>query len=650
MSDKLTVGASVVFTKSGGNRPYEGRKSIMNVMNYMSTVINPLEYSEPYTAGTNFAKGWIDHPLFLSEANTYVDDVNRYISGVNVDYNLTHNIGLHYKIGLDNYSDIRRRVVDPETDEGNNMHGFVTDVSINSTNLTSNLFLTANRDLGNNITVSGIFGQYLFAKQKKSLYVRGEDLQIEGFYNLNNAANIFQNNYNTRYRNAAVYGELTFGYNSFLYLTATGRNDWSSTLPTENNSYFFPSVSASFVLSDMPGFNVSAVSFAKLRASYAIVGKDADPYQVGRYQQLGSNFPFNDVLGYGFSSVIGDENLKPEFTKSLEFGLEVNFFKNRVGLDLSVYQSNLEDMILSVPLSNATGASRYITNAGSLSSKGVELLVYVEPIKTTNFSWFTSVNWSKNEGIIEEIKEGIDDIVLASARNVTNKYVEGGKVGDLYGAPFFRNDNGDLIIYENGYPLLNRDTTVLMGNATPDWIANWSNDFTYKNIGLSFLWEWKKGGKVVDVARAYSIDNGQLAETLDRHKDVVFTGVNEIKDDVGEVTGYETNTTHVDVSPAGFYRNYKIYRYAPEVHLQDASWIRLRNISVSYTLPKSIFGKSFIKGARVSMHANNVYLNTPFKGFDPESNYFGAGSNIGGFSGLKTPGVKSYAVKLNLTL
>lgn len=650
VNSKLDIGASVIYSKTGGNRPYEGRKSIMNVMAYMSPTINPREYVEPYSAGTNFAKGWIDHPLFLSEANTYVDDVNRYISGVNLKYKLSDNLIFNYKVGLDNYSDTRKRVVHPETDEGHNMHGFITDIAINSKNVTSNAFLNWGGSLSDDISLSFTLGQYMYFSDKQMIAVRGEDIKINGSDNLNQTTNIFQSNYLRKYRNTAAYGEITAGYKNFFYVTVTGRNDWSSTLPVANRSYFFPSVSSSLVLSDIPGFDIPGVTFAKVRGSYSVVGKDAGIYRIGRYYGLDSNFPFQGNLGYGLDGSIGNENLKPEFTKSLEFGIDLRFFKNRFGIDAAIYNNKLEDMILSVPVSNTTGASSYYTNAGELATKGVEVMTYWEPLHSKNLKWRTSINWSKNSGKVVKISKGIDDIVLASARNVTNKYVLDGNIGDLYGVPFTRNANGDMIIYSNGMPLLDYDSLELMGNANPDWTAGWNNVLTFGNVGLSFLWEWKKGGDVIDVGRVYAIDNGNLEETLDRRKQVVFNGVNEVIDGDGNVTGYKENDIPAELTPAGFYRNWKIYRYAPEVHLQDASWIRLRNVNLSYTVPADWFKNSTVKGAKVTFTGTNLFLNTPFKGWDPESNYFGSGSNIGGYTGLKTPSVKSYLVKLNLTL
>jgi TonB-linked SusC/RagA family outer membrane protein len=646
ISKKLEAEASIRYANTGGNKPHVGDKSILSNLAYVSTVADITYYDEPYDFSNNIFGGIIDHPLFLVNNNKYTDNVNRYISGLGLKYSLDDNISLNYKIGTDIYSDVRTRVVHPETDEGSQVHGFVIEQNNNSFSLTSNLFARLQYDLPGDFSIDGIVGQYTYLSDKRYLSTRGEDLVLDDFFNLDNAINIYQDNSQTKYRNAAIYGEVTLGYKDYLFLSLTGRNDWSSTLPKENNSYFFPSASLSWILSDMvkmPDF----VTFTKLRGSYAIVGKDASPYMIGRYFQKATNFPFGDALGFRQSTLIGDENLKPEFTNTTELGLEFSLFRSRLGADLTYYKSDLTDMILSVPVSNATGAARYVTNAGSMSNHGVEVSVYGTPIKTNDFSWDVNLNWFKSEGKVEEINEGIEEIELYSAFGITNKYVRGGKIGDLYGYQYMRSPDGRLIIDGNGFPAVDWDTLKLSGNAMPDWTSAMTNTFKYMGLELSVLLEWKVGGDVLDMGRRNSMRNGQLQETARRFEEVVFNGVNEVLDDEGDVVAYTENTTPAEITPA-FYRSTTYYNYAAEVLLEDASWFRVRNVSLAYNLPDRLFDNTFLRSARVSFTAYNVFLSTPYKGYDPETNYFGSGSNIYGYSGLKTPATRSYTIRLNI--
>lgn len=648
ISDRLEISASFMYANSESNMPHEGRKSVANVIAYMANTADATSYKEPYTLGGNFAVGIVDHPLFLAENVSNIVNVNRYITGAKAKYKITDGISLNYSLGLDTYSDFRDRRVHPETDEGQSAvnespNGFTVQNAINYTSYTSNLSLSLHHDVNDAFGLDLLVGYYAYGYDKKRITTIGSRFQLEDFYNLNNALEITQSNSDRKYRNMAAYGELTGSYKDFLYISVTGRNDWSSTLPKANRSYFFPSGSLTWILSDMVDLG-QAISFAKLRASYSIVGKDAGVYNIGRYYSRANSVSFNDdVLEYRASNFIGDENLKPEFSKEFEIGAELRFMNNRIGVDATYYRNTVEDMILSVPISNTTGASRYVTNAGSLENNGIELSGFFNVLRSERgLNWTTSANWSTSEGRATEINIGEEnpEIVIMNLRGVANKYTLDGKIGDLYASPFLRNEEGRLILDENGLPSMNNDTTIVMGNAFPDFIASWTNSFSIKGFEFSFLWEWKKGGDVVDATRNYSIGNGQLEATAGRHQNVLFNGVTE--------TG-EENTTYTEITALNFYRNSGRYRFAPEVYLQDASWIRLRNISLSYRTPKAWLVNSFISEAKITLSANNIYLNTPFQGWDPESNYFGPSSNIYGYLGYRTPQTKSFNFKVNLT-
>jgi len=649
INDKLNIGVNFMYAKSGGNTPPEGRKSVSNVLAYTANIADMHNYTKPYTLGGNVFVGIIDHALFLAENNRYLSDVNRYIGNANIKYELNSNLSLNYKIGFDNYADSRERNVHPETDEGQSgvnaaPFGFSAVSNIGKTSLTSDLSLAYKANLTESITVSGSIGQYGYGYDRKRVSVTGKRFQLKEFFNLNNAIDFEQSNSFVRYRNLAVYANMILSYNNYLYLTLSGRNDWTSSLPKKNRSYFFPSADLALVVSDMVDLP-DLFSFLKLRGSYSIVGKDASPYKVGTYYGKTFPIPFNEVVGYRQSTYIGDENLKPEFTTSKEFGIELKMFNDRFGIDATYYNNYIKDMILPVPLSNATGAARFLTNAGAISTKGIELTSYLDVLKSADgLNWTIGANWSNNKGKVEEINTGVDEIAIMDLRGVQYKYVQGGNIGDLYGYKFNRTDEGELIVNSVGIPEVNWDTSVYLGNALPDFIAGLTNDFSYKGVGFSFVWEWKKGGKVIDISKNYSIGNGQLDETNNRYEQVVFKGVKEDADG-----NYVTNDIPVELTARNFYRNWKSYRFAPEVYLQDASWVRLRNISLYYNLPKSLLKKSFFRDVKLTLTGNNLFLNTPYRGWDPESNYFGPDSNIFGYAGLRTPAVKSYNFKVNFT-
>ena len=650
VNSKFDVKTNFMFTHSSGNTPHEGRKSIANVLAYTANVADMKHYTEPYTLGGNVFVGIIDHALFLAENNKYLSDLNRYIGNAKLKYALSSNVNLNYVVGFDNYSDYRDRIIHPETDEGQSAvngppYGFTAVANLSKTSFTSNLYLAWSKNINSSITLSGNIGQYAYGYDKRNVTVVGKRFQLKNFFNLNNAIDFEQYNYLTRYRNLAAYADVTMGYNNYLYLTVQGRNDWTSTLPKENRSYFFPAVSLSWIVSDMMDLP-TIFSYLKLRASYSIVGKDANPYVVGRYFGKSFGVPFNEIVGYRASTSIGDENLKPEFTTSKEYGVELKMLDNKFGLDFTYYDNYVEDMILGVPISNASGAARYVTNAGAMSNKGMEVVAYFNVLHSENdgFNWSISTNWSTNEGTIEEINTGVDEIPIMSLRGVQYKYVKGGKVGDMYGYQFERTDDGQLLIGSDGLPHINWDSAVYLGNAFPDFIAGLTNDFSYKGFGLNFTWEWKKGGKVVDIAKNYSRGNGQLAETENRYEQVIFKGVKE-----DENGNYVPNDIPVELTARNWYRNWRTFRYPPEADLQDASWIRLRSLSLSYNVPGALLKKMYVKNIKFIVSGYNLFLNTKYRGWDPESNYFGPNSNIYGYTGLRTPAVKSVNFKVKLT-
>ncbi|RMF02077.1 MAG: SusC/RagA family TonB-linked outer membrane protein, partial [Bacteroidetes bacterium] len=253
-----------------------------------------------------------------------------------------------------------------------------------------------------------------------------------------------------------------------------------------------------------------------------------------------------------------------------------------------------------------------------------------------------NLNFTRNRGEVISIREGIDEVVLyENFTGITYKFVPGQAVGTLYGYDFNRDENGNLIIGSDGFPSVNRDELKPMGNALPNFTAGLTNSFQYKNVGLSVLLEWRDGGDVYDLGLRNSIRNGLLAMTERRYEQVIFNGVTE--------TG-EPNTQPVEINGETLYRSFGRYNSAAPILLEDASWFRIRRASIFYDLPQSLFGKGeYIRGARLSLTGNNLFINTPFRGYDPETNYFGAGSNIRGFTGLQTPGVTTYVLSLNVT-
>ncbi|WP_460892524.1 SusC/RagA family TonB-linked outer membrane protein [Rufibacter soli] len=657
-SEKFAVTGTISYSQSGGDKAASGDKGIMSALNYHTTSFDVNDYLNPDGTMKVYSPGVIDNPRYLAENSTLKDDVNRVIGNVGFNYNFTDWLRFNYKIGADVYSDNRNRLVPgpifqgaPTLDIAAGTGGFIIEERVNYREVTSNAFLTAEHNFSEVFHGSFMLGNSVESQATDILNTRGERFTIPQFYHISNTSNIFTTNDIGQRRLIGAFFDVKLDYRDMLFLNVTGRNDWTSTLPVKNRSFFYPSVSTSFVFSEVLGLSENKVfNFGKVRASWAQVGKDTRPYQVGTYYGSASGFPFGNRNGFVASTSVGDPNLRPEKTTSIEFGTELHFFQSRLTLDATYYKANSKDQIIPVPTSVTSGIVNYVTNAGEIQNTGLELLVSGTPLRLADFSWDVVVNWSTNESEVISITQAVPEIIFQDDR-IMNKLVVGGSAGDLYGRPFQRDGQGRLIIGANGLPTLSPlganglPTTstipyVKVGNALPDWQGGITNTITYKGLSLSALIDIRQGGDVYDVSMRNRIRNGIDIRTENRYQQIIFKGVN---------ASGEPNTVPV-VLDENFYRNGNSFNDASDVLLQDASWVRLRNAQLAYTLPNSLTGKTPFKLVRVSLTGNNLFLITPFEGFDPETPTYGSGSNALGYTGYGIPAVRSFTFGLNVTL
>ncbi len=661
-NNKFSASGSMTYTNSGGLRVPHDR--IMETLQYWSYSQDPTDYINPDGSQRTYGNS---NPLYTARFWTYEDNVDRIIGNINLKYNITDWFSLNYRIGLDTYSDQREEILPGPLGVANesplSSTGFIEETRINSRNITSTFIATFNHDITDRLNATLRVGNDIFDIRRNTIVATGNEFVVPNFYHLSNVTEQLTGQAIFERRLIGLYGDLTLNYDDFLFLNITGRNDWSSTLPKENRSFFYPSFNLGFVFSEVLELP-TWVNYAKLRASYAEVGKDTNPYQTQLVYT--TTDPLNGQVGFTRSNVLGSNELKPERTSSIEFGLEANMFDNRLGLDFTWYQSNSADQILQVPVSNATGFTRLILNAGELENKGIELVLRGTPVRTPDFSWDVSLNFTRNRNTVVDIRDGIESIFIGSqfgyaGSSVSMQLIEGDPYGNLYGTSYQRYyPNGTpeglevldrdrtLVIGSDGFPARNGNQLII-GNAQPDWFAGINNSFTYKNFALSFLIDTRYG---IDQYSQY--DNfyaafGQLDYSLDRNAVVVFDGVqsdgsrNDIPVWLGQGIGPDGENYG-----ASFYRN--DFRGVSENFVKDASFVKLRNISLQYTLGENLISKTPFQGASLSVSANNIILWTPWQSFDPESFSAGAGGNATAFTGLGYPGVRSYFITLNLSL
>lgn len=637
--DWLKLSGTMSYTNASNKMVNGGDKSVMSALSYHSNTFDVNDYILPDGGIKSYAGTNIDNPRWLSEFAPYTSKVDRYTGQISADFNLSSWLTMRYQLGLDQYTDVRKRVMPDGTDVGSQVKGFTVNQNIQSRNLTSNLLFIAKKDITPDITAELTAGQTTLDFKSEEAGQRGEGLVIPYFYDISNSSNLFSFYDYTQSRLVGVFGNLAVTYKG-LTINVSDRNDWTSTLKKDKRSFNYPSVGLSYVFSEALKINPNVLTYGKVRATYAETGKGTSPYvSEVRYFESAPRFPFNTTAGFRRSTTIGAENLRPERTKGIELGAEMRFL-NRFGFDFTYFDQKTIDQIFFIPVSNAVGFSQLVGNSGEITNKGIELTLNVTPLKFRDFKWDARINFTKMRGTVNSVAEGVDKVVVYDPSYIVSQLVPGGRVGDLYGFAMQRDSaTGQLRIGTNGYPIVGT-TLTKVGNALPDFTSALINTFTYKGLSVSAQIEWKQGGDVYDMGRRNSIRNGNIKITELRNQLVVFKGIG---------TDGLPNTKEVEVDADNFYRSGALYNTTADLLLQNASWFRVRNVSVSYNLPTKLLKKAKISSLGITFTGNNLFLNTPYVGFDPEALQNGAGSNAYGFAGLTIPSVRSYAVGLNAT-
>lgn len=643
LTDNFTIGTSISYTNSGGKMPNSGDKSIMSALSYWSPSIDVNDYITAAGRQKNFTFGTADNPRYLAEVSNLSSYVDRWIASVNSSWKVNSWMKVAYNGSIDNYSDTRNRFAPPDLDVATQVKGFVINERIRFKGLNSTVLVTFDKHLNDDFYTSLTVGNQIDDTETGYDMIRGEGLNVFNFNNISNTTNLYQRNTDTKQRVVGVFGDYKLEYKDKLFLSVTGRNDWTSTLPKQNRSFFYPSVGLSYLFTDLIDKDKTVISFGKLRASWAKVGKIPSPEKVGRFYYPDGNFPFNGNGGFGISSTQGDQNLVPETKTSYELGADLGFFHDRLHLEYTYYKNNSKNQILPVTVAPTSGISTYWVNAGEMSNTGHEILLRGDIVKSRDFSWKSTISWSANKGKVLSLPSQLINLTFADsgAAGVVSQVYVGDAPGTFYGYTWTYQD-GKRLIGANGLPSVDFSARKKIGNAFPDWVGSINNLIKYKNISLSFLLEYKKGGDAYDAGQRNGIRNGSLAITDFRNETTVLDGV--MSDGSG---GFVPNTTPVLIN-ANYYRNSAAYNTASENLVQDASWLKLRSVSLSYNFPSNLISKLNLDSASFTVSGNNFLLWTPFRGFDPEGNQYSAGSNTYGFTGLNVPLTQSYSFGFNV--
>jgi len=466
-------------------------------------------------------------------------------------------------------------------------------------------------------------------------------ISVPGIYNVSNAAvtPILTQNLQRRGINS-VYSQASVTVNKVWTVDVTGRNDWSSTLPRETNSYFYPSVSTSLVVSDLlPAIQTNGLDFLKLRGSIAQVGADAAPYQL-QSVYTGQATKFGSLPQFTLGNTIANANLRPERTTSSEGGLEFGLFDNRLTFDGTYYNRRTDNQIITLPISNTTGFANRAINAGRVTNKGVEALVTAIPVRTAGgFTWTSTINFTRNRNKIVTLAPGLSTVILGSAWGLNVEAREGQQFGTLFGAGFLRDSATGQVLINGGLPEAD-PTLKVLGNYNPDWVGGWNNEFRLKRFVMSGLIDVRRGGDIFSVSNMFGNYTGVFNNTL-QGREVDWNNPGIVARGIDAETG-AANAKNV-TSEAYFQSLYGIH----EAFVYDGSFVKLRELRVGYDLPQSFLGRARVRSANVSLVGRNLLMRSRIPNVDPETAL--STSNAQGLEFASIPTARSFGFNITFT-
>lgn len=599
------------------------------------------DYKKADGTPRNWNYNYHDNPFWVMYENTNRQQRDRITGNIDLVYDFTDWLALRGKTGTDFYTERREFVTAMNTI--NDPNGLYEEGTYYVNEWTSNLFLEAVRDLNEDVSLNARLGVERVDSRWERNIATANALIVPNLYNLSNSAVRPQlDDYTSRKRINSAIGTATIGYQDYIYLDVSVRNDWSSTLPSGNNSYLYPSASLSFIISDALDINAPWLTYAKLRGSWSQVGNDTDPYQLQSY--FIATDEFGEIPTFTVDNTIAFSELKPERKTSYEVGANIRFFNNRLGLDVTYYDESTVNQILSVPMPRSTGYDFRTINAGEIANRGLEVSVDATPVQKSNFRWDMMVNWSTNQNEVVELTEGVGTYEIGSSWDVTVEARPGEEFGTLRGYGFLRDEEGNIVVGSNGVPLVDGSELKSFGSYQPDWLGGIRNTFSYKNWGLSFLIDGQKGGKLSSVTYMFGRYTGILKETLEgREGGFVFDG-GRWADGAVKQNG-EPNDIAVDAQTFNggtFFGN-------AESHIFDATYVKLREARLTYSLPVTMLEGLPFRNIDLSLVGRNlfiIYKAAPH--IDPETAF--STGNLQGLESNQHPSVRSVGFNVSISL
>lgn len=573
-----------------------------------------------------------DNPLWVARNNVRKDEVDRTLVSMNFNYEINDWLNLNYIAGRD-YFQQHYKAVSEWGSAGNAHEGAISEFNRESEKITSTVILTADRQVTEQLNITALVGNNIQSDFGRNTSVSGERFRNPTLHSINNLQEIRNSQSTAQRRIIGVFGDITLDYNRYLVLGVTGRNDWSSTLPLENRSFFYPSYSFAFIPSEFFDGNLADVlSFAKFRASYAQVGKDAPPHRLS--QTLTQFFGINQ--GWRNDPFAGNPLLKPEITTEIELGVDFRLWQGLFNVDFTYYERKSDDQIIQPRVTPVTGAILQTVNSGSVENKGIEALIRSNIIRRDEMVWETSLNLFGNRSKLTKLFGDLVEFPVTYGQ-VSSQAIASSWLGEplfgIVGTDYMRTDDGRVIVDEQGYPIIDSEKRYI-GNREPKLYYGLNNNFRYKNLEISFLFDGAYGAEIMNATSQFLISSGNHAMLEKyRNKEFIFDGVVEMED------GTYIDNDNPIILDREFFQN--VYNLAGSNFVEEVYWVRLRNVNLTYHLPSEFIGRIGIQDASITVNMQNLHLWTNYSGGDPEVNNAGPG---GGASGAGTMGVDYFQV------
>jgi TonB-linked SusC/RagA family outer membrane protein len=653
--------AKAVATGQGSSTGATLFQEIIQIPRDMS-IVDMKDYNNKFYNVDNFYTPYAQNPYFVLNENGNNFTSDRIYGNISLDYDFTNELSATARIGTDvtnSYLQDWQAIGRPKAGSANFSRtpdvGGVLEESRHSREINTDLIVKYKKDINEDFNLNALAGwnvtQSNYRRQSSSV----EELTIPNFYSLSNSPNpATTSTYYQKKRLYGVYAQADLAFRNYLFLTLVARNDWSSTLPSSDNSFFYPGASLGFILTDaIESLKSKTITFAKVRGSWGKTGNDADPYNIFNTLVAGNAsggfgnlvFPLKGVSGFEISNQLGNSVLEPEITTEWEFGVDARFFDSRLSIDFAYYSKETDGQILPVDIAATSGFTSKVVNFGKVENKGIELQVGLVPVKTADFTWDLNWTFSNNRNKVLELPDGLDKYEIYSAYGIEFNAVVGQPIGVFKGHVAKTDPNGNIVVSaDTGIPL-EADDKEVYGNAESDFQMGLTNNFKYKNWNLGFSFDYRQGGLMYSyTARLnYFVGNATKTTYNGRNPFVVPGSVNLNSDGT-----YSENTTAVGKQRINEYWNQTNNKSISREHVLDKTYVKMRDLTLSYNFPENMLNKTPFSTLSLTAYGRNLFIWTPKENnfIDPEGSTFGNDlrSEFGEFGG--GPSVRTFGMSL----